>query len=432
MNVITGEVSNPVESTVAFPAIALTADKLPEETFPVEGYKLLAMNYLLTGKGTIDCSLKFNNDVTAVTVNAAPVNVNYRTNIYGSLFTAPGTFNIIIDPNWDGDYNDVKVVNTTSDLLAAIADNMVSEIRIESPIDLSSATQDELTLNTGKTIRMAEGASIKLGGENNFVVNDGLTVTGGEITNTGTEGKGSGYAKVLIVLNDGELNLSGTTLTNDPTYHWHGGSDPDRMYNTSAIIYRKGKINIDNCTIVSGMFTLCGMRADNDTELTCTNSTFESTSSNGDNGKNWAYCMRISGKTAVFNDCVVKGIQGGISPEAGVQCTINGGTYYTENTPGKTDAFYAVYVTDNAVVTINSGNFHSPNVRTNLPIGGTSCLVSGDNDTGLPTGSIILNGGKVSGKAYNINTASVYEPAAGKIYKALTDDDPYKFEIVAQ
>lgn len=149
MNVITGEVSNPVESTVAFPAIALTVDKLPEETFPVEGYKLLAMNYLLTGKGTIDCSLKFNNDVTAVTVNAAPVNVNYRTNIYGSLFTAPGTFNIIIDPNWDGEY-DANGWDGTSTLPEGIDDASVTTITINTAQELAGFAQ---YVNAGNNLR---------------------------------------------------------------------------------------------------------------------------------------------------------------------------------------------------------------------------------------------------------------------------------------
>lgn len=74
--------------------------------------------------------------------------------------------------------------------------------------------------------------------------------------------------------------------------------------------------------------------------------------------------------------------------------TINNGKYYTVNTPGQTDAFYALYVTGGCSVTINGGEFSSPNKRTSLDIGGTSCVVSGDNDTGMPYGSVILQGGK--------------------------------------
>lgn len=108
MNVIGGGVSDPV-TDISFAAVELAADKRPGQTFPVEGtpaYALIAMNYLLTGDGTVDCELAFNNGLTAVTVNAAPVKVNYRTNIYGQLLTAPGNFNILVDNNFvDPDNN---------------------------------------------------------------------------------------------------------------------------------------------------------------------------------------------------------------------------------------------------------------------------------------------------------------------------------------
>lgn len=108
MNVIGGGVSDPV-TDISFAAVELAADKRPGQTFPVEGtpaYALIAMNYLLTGEGTVDCELAFNNGLTAVTVNAAPVKVNYRTNIYGQLLTAPGNFNILVDNNFvDPDNN---------------------------------------------------------------------------------------------------------------------------------------------------------------------------------------------------------------------------------------------------------------------------------------------------------------------------------------
>lgn len=104
MNVLTGELSDPVAGATLFPAVRMNA--LPDETFPVNGYTLMAMNYLLTGKGTLDCVLRFDSNVAPVKVNAVPVNENYRTNIYGSLLTAPGVFNLLIDSGWEDDYNE--------------------------------------------------------------------------------------------------------------------------------------------------------------------------------------------------------------------------------------------------------------------------------------------------------------------------------------
>ena len=69
--------------------------------------------------------------------------------------------------------------------------------------------------------------------------------------------------------------------------------------------------------------------------ITFTDSYFESTSSNKDNGKHWAYAMRLFGSKVRIDNCEVKGIQGGISIESCQDAVISGGKYYTENTPGR-------------------------------------------------------------------------------------------------
>lgn len=87
-------------------------------------------------------------------------------------------------------------------------------------------------------------------------------------------------------------------------------------------------------------------------------------------------------------------------------------------------------VSSSAEVTITGGEFSAPNVRTGLQIEGTSAVVSGDNDTGRPSGSVILKGGKFSGKAYNHVTNTVYAPAAGYQWQAITDGDNLKWAVV--
>ena len=71
-----------------------------------------------------------------------------------------------------------------------------------------------------------------------------------------------------------------------------------------------------------------------------------------------------------------------------------------------------MYITNGAKVTITGGEFSGPNDWSGLAIEGTSAVVSGDNDVDLPTGSVILQGGKFSGKAYNSVTNTVYAPAS--------------------
>ena len=103
--------------------------------------------------------------------------------------------------------------------------------------------------------------------------------------------------------------------------------------------------------------------------------------------------------------------------------------YYTVNTLGKKDAFYPLYVTNNATVTITGGEFIGANTHSTLAEG-TSAAVSGDNDTNKPYGNIILKGGKFSGKAYNHVTNSTYEPAEGYQWKAIENGGNLKWEVV--
>lgn len=136
MDVISGSVANPVSDNVLLPAVAYTA--LPGNDFPVasetpgKSYTLLCMNYLLTGDGTIDCSLSFSDaQLTPVNVSNAPVKVNYRTNIYGSLITAPANFNIEVDRDF---IEDINIPQEAMPVIDANAKTMT----LSSPVQLMS------------------------------------------------------------------------------------------------------------------------------------------------------------------------------------------------------------------------------------------------------------------------------------------------------
>lgn len=87
----------------------------PGETFPVDGYNYLAMNYVLmpASKETRDVTIAYDNTgVPARTFANVPLQRNYRTNIYGALLTSMNDFNVTINPDftepdytvtaWDG------------------------------------------------------------------------------------------------------------------------------------------------------------------------------------------------------------------------------------------------------------------------------------------------------------------------------------------
>ncbi len=328
-------------------------------------------------------------------------------------------------------------VDDAASLTQALSSPVVAQIAVTSDIDLSAASVEDLTFAEYKTIEIEEGTTIKLGNNNRMTAENGLTLIGkGTIDNTSEYNSylGKGYPKSLIHVMSGDCIIDGVTLINDPDYHWHGAASTI-PYNSAAISYwNDANITISNARIISGEFTICGMGRDVASgEITLTDSYFESTSSSKNNGENWAYAMRLYGSKVRIDNCEVKGIQGAVSIEGCQDAVISSGKYYTVNTPGNTDAFYALYITNDAIVTIKGGEFSAANDRSGgLPIEGTSAVVSGDNDVDLPTGNVILQGGKFSGKAYNHVTQVVYEPASGYKWQALTDSDNLKWEVVAE
>ena len=297
-------------------------------------------------------------------------------------------------------------VDNADELIGALADPEIANIEVASDIDLAAKSSEELTFEEHKTIDIKEGMTLQLGSANFLTAEKGLTLTGkGTLDNSAAASTAVVAAasdvhehKSLIHVTGGDLLIDGVTLINDPEYHWHGSS-----YNTAAIAYwNDANVTIRNARVISGEFTLCGMGRNgaNTATVTLIDSFFESTSSNLDNKQHWAYAMRLFGSEVLIENCEVKGIQGAVSIEENAKAEIRSGKFYTVNTSGQQDAFYALYVSSSAEVTITGGEFSAPNVRTGLQIEGTSAVVSGDNDTGRPSGSVILKGGKFSGKAF--------------------------------
>ncbi len=440
-NLFTSDVDADSQVDVEFPYLARPA---ATEAFPVEDYDYVSMQYLLVPQesSVVDLKLEATNDATGavqstVLVTNAPVQANYRTNIYGALLTTPSNFTVTKDKNFlSPDYNNEVKVDTPEGFTAALADTRIEKIEVTKSIDLSDATDDELTFYTPKRIELADDAQITLATEKCLTAKDGLVLTGGTISNeptTRSAAESEAYKhKSLIHITGGDLVVDGVTLINDPNHHYHGNT-----YNSAAIAYWNDvNVTITNSRIISGMFTICGMgRNVASGEIILTDCYLESSSSYYDNKSNWAYAARIFGSKAELNNCEVKGIQGALSLEC--DATINGGKYYTYNSEGYTDAYYAVQLTNNARLTINGGEFYAPNNRSGEDIGGTSCIAGNDNDVNLPVGRVVaITGGKFSGKPYvtekidGVKTTEVFSLEGSDYqYFAIDGDDQYKWEV---
>ncbi len=437
LNLYSGEVSGETPAPVMFGEASIPA---APEVFPVAGYDYLAMAYILVpaDKQTVDVTLSHDGSANAPVFAGVPVQRNYRTNIYGALLTNPAIFNVEINPDYETpDYEYEVIAKTAEDVTGAFASPAVKTITIpeNTTIDMSEVAPEALVINSPKTIEFASGAKMTLpedgfiAASNDLTIRGGVTttksretvtVTGGIITNEGSE-SAQGEAKCLIVIDNANLVIENMTLVNDMEHHWHGES-----LNSSAIVYRNSaNVTIKNSTIKSGEFAICAIpKQTSDGEVNLIDSYFESNSSETYNHINWSYCVRLSGAKATITNCEIKGIQGALSTDSPLlTCTIKSGKFYTVSP--ELNAHYAVYVTNGSTLIIEGGEFDG--ARSLSPLAeGTSCVVSGDNDTNRPVGSVIIKGGKFSGKAYNHVTNEVYQPES---WVALENDAPYLWTV---
>lgn len=89
------------------------------ESFPVTGYRYLAMNYVLVGSdnATTSVTIKLadaNSKTIESTYTGVPIKANYRTNIYGSLITNPVDHTVTINPQFNPTDNSYEVWDGTS------------------------------------------------------------------------------------------------------------------------------------------------------------------------------------------------------------------------------------------------------------------------------------------------------------------------------
>ena len=140
LNFATGAVSG--ETAVTFEENAISK----AETFPVTGYDYLAMNYLLvaTNKNLVEVEFTYTDGSNAKTrtVGSVPVQRNYRTNIYGNILTSDVDLNVVIKPEYDGEFDnegyfveDGKAVVESANGLATIA-NAIAEGTLPSDTDI--------------------------------------------------------------------------------------------------------------------------------------------------------------------------------------------------------------------------------------------------------------------------------------------------------
>ena len=158
LNILTGERSKSADfdGNVTFSNAARPSG----ETFPVEPatYQYLSMQYLLVPEesSVVDLELTAYAGQTSteakstVTVTNAPVQANYRTNIYGALLTNPANLNIEKDPNFNDpsyDINSTDLSKGGNMTVREAVESIEIPAELDAPLVLNLAAKvDKLTL----------------------------------------------------------------------------------------------------------------------------------------------------------------------------------------------------------------------------------------------------------------------------------------------
>ncbi len=169
INLLTGEVEG--EQAVEYGFDIIPAQFVTPETLNVdldkdgtkENYVYLSMSYILANDETTgyaktaleDLDFTFapisgNNINFSEGLNAVPVQRNWRTNIIGKILTGDVTFNITIDPIYDGEYNngEAQPVNINGVYYATIQD-AVNNVKDGEVIKVATGTYTEVVKVTG-------------------------------------------------------------------------------------------------------------------------------------------------------------------------------------------------------------------------------------------------------------------------------------------
>ena len=222
---------NFIDETVdGFAEVNFAEEVLPTEAFPVKGYEYITMNYLLmtADKSVVDeVVLSYGAEHKTRTFKAIPLQRNYRTNIYGQMFTSDVDVNVEIIPT----YNEPAYTILDAFENGGVA-TLTEDILLNQPLVVKNGVKAVLELN-GKTITnqaankltdvilVEEGAELIINGDGvveavsgndgyAVIANGKLTINGGTFR-SGIDQNGESNA-VIYARGNGEVYINGGTF----------------------------------------------------------------------------------------------------------------------------------------------------------------------------------------------------------------------------
>jgi hypothetical protein len=294
------------------------------------------------------------------TYSNVPVNRNYRTNIYGTLFTEQVKYKIAVKQNFNTpDYNVTYQPASAAELVSALSYVSDGDVIVPTEdIDLSEAGPVEI--NADITLKIPVGTTITTAcqeGEDDAVV---ANIVVGKDASVTIDGGGTIEGDQEIIAVDGELTIENATLTTS-----------EKFAGAAISVNEGGKLTVEEgTTIEAARFAIWA-----EGDVTFNGGSFTSSSVLATNSSGTriygGYCILVESKDAnvVINDGYFQGAHGVIGVDQG-KLTINGGVFAALKNPAATyDNYYALYVEtldddDNPTeceVTINGGYFFREN-----------------------------------------------------------------------
>ena len=234
LNTFDGSVADAVDAEFALNAIPSQSDLLKTDN---KEYYYLSSNYLLAPAGKVlSKEIVFalnagNKEINTLKVYNAPLQRNWRTNIVGEILTGEGTFNITIDPIFEGDRNydmpgSVLYVVEDDVELKDVLENAEngSTIKLNKDIDIDDTTSpwfnftSELTLD-GQGYKLEVGNAANYGifcraGSNVTFDNVNIVSGGGAIAVTDAE----------ATFNSGSVAINSTQTSSRYNFYVTGGT----------------------------------------------------------------------------------------------------------------------------------------------------------------------------------------------------------------
>lgn len=376
-------------------AITPTFDmaNLPQgETFPVAGYDYVAMNYLLVSadKEVVDVTLNYTNgaEERTFTVSSVPVQRNYRTNIYGSLFTNEMDVEVEINPGYDLPDNAAEALQ----LAAATGGNIKLEEDVVLTSTLNVSANLVIDLN-GHTIKAEQPKGPKdTPQENQPILANAAGVTlklvGGTLQNTAVNGG-------AVISNEGTLILDGATVLGAPI--------ADGAYPSYAI-YNRGKLVVEEGTTITSDRGAINMQ--NGADVTINGGEFRVTDAIGTRTMtvHVIYAYGSNSKLTINNGNFALDYNAPINAGASVICpagaTINvyGGNFNYAGVKGNQNGIFQNYMGYGAPVNVYGGTYNDETVKKNVATGykviekdGKYIVVEEGVDAVVSTGSELSN-----------------------------------------